>query len=341
MIKLKNILKESKVSYLVTEAFKSSILRKMTNNFTGLDKDFFSFTAKYGVEWNKITDSQLTMNRTPKKKGIEFAVTTKKVSVEPGGRYSSWNRDVEIDKNTAVLTLKDGKPLWFTKSWKYGDKKRKKATGGDMGVRGGKKTDLYGDNKETFGLNQLGYQSLRAVRKIPGIVFYQVTLEDDMPYMGGKEKRELRQAAGEGSWKFKDDGDFRYENERRYKNLLSQTYKDSAKVNAKVKAAKDFTNGLIATAIGGKQDAKFKKLLNKYNSWKMNDEAKVYEYLGAITRSMADLYSSLERYIESSRYDEEREKEAKAKGEKVSYYRAPDDGRAVAEKASRILKGRF
>jgi len=50
MIKLKNILKESKVSYLVTEAFKSSILRKMTNNFTGLDKDFFSFTAKYGVE---------------------------------------------------------------------------------------------------------------------------------------------------------------------------------------------------------------------------------------------------------------------------------------------------
>ena len=32
---------------------------------------------------------------------------------------------------------------------------------------------------------------------------------------------------------------------------------------------------------------------------------------------------------------------AKAKGEKVSYYRAPDDGRAVAQKASRILKGKF
>jgi len=281
------------------------------------------------------------MNRTPKKKGIEFAVTTKKVSLEPGGRCSRWNSDIEVDKNTAVLTLKDGKPLWFTKSWRNAPKKRQKAVGSAMSVSGGKKTDLYGDNKETFGLNQLGYQSLRAVRKIPGIVFYQVTLEDDMPYMGGKEKRELRQAAGEGSWKFKDDGDFRYENERRYKDLLSQTYKDSAKVNAKVKAAKDFTNGLIATAIGGKQDAKFKKLLNKYNSWKMNDEAKVYEYLSAITRSMADLYSSLERYIESSRYDEEREKEAKAKGEKVSYYRAPDDGRAVAQKASRIVKGNF
>ena len=237
--------------------------------------------------------------------------------------------------------MKDGKPLWFTKSWRNVDKKRKKATGKGMSVSGGKKTDLYGDNKETFGLNQLGYQSLRAVRKIPGIVFYQVALEDDMPYMGGKEKRELRQAAGEGSWKFKDDGDFRYENERRYKDLLSQTYKDSAKVNAKVKAAKDFTNGLIATAIGGKQDAKFKKLLNKYNSWKMNDEAKVYEYLSAITRSMADLYSSLERYIESQRSDEAREKEAKAKGEKMSYYRAPDDGRAVAQKASRIVKGNF
>ena len=73
----------------------------------------------------------------------------------------------------------------------------------------------------------------------------------------------------------------------------------------------------------------------------MNDEAKVYEYLSAIARSMADLYSSLERYIESQRWDEEKEKQAKAKGEKMSYYRAPDDGRTVAKKAGRIVKGDF
>ena len=81
--------------------------------------------------------------------------------------------------------------------------------------------------------------------------------------------------------------------------------------------------------------------MNKYNSWKINDEAKVYDFLTAISREMQDLYTSWERYIESVKYDEMREKEAKEKGEKFTYYRAPDDGRAVAQKASRILKGNF
>tara|TARA_Y100000361_G_scaffold24577_1_gene19630 strand:- start:332 stop:1348 length:1017 start_codon:yes stop_codon:yes gene_type:complete len=338
MIKLKNILRESKARGILSEAFRSSILRKMTNNFTGLDKDFFSYTAKHGVQWDKITDDQLTMSKTPKKKGIEFAMTTRKVSLETKKGY--FRHPIDVDKNVAVLTMKDGKPLWFTKSWNA-SKKQVKATGKRSSVSGGPRSSLYGDNKETFGLNHFGYQSLRVVRKIPGIVFYQVSLEDNQPYMGGKEKRELRQAAGEGSWKFKNDRDFKYENDRRYENLLNQVYKDTEKVNAKVKAAKDFTNGLIATAIGGKQDAKFKKLLNKYNSWKMNDEAKVYDFLTAIAREMQDLYTSWERYIESVKYDEMREKQAEEKGEKFTYYRAPDDGRAVAQKASRILKGNF
>ena len=42
MIKLKNILRESKARGILSEAFRSSILRKMTNNFTGLDKDFLA-----------------------------------------------------------------------------------------------------------------------------------------------------------------------------------------------------------------------------------------------------------------------------------------------------------
>ena len=156
--------------------------------------------------------------------------------------------------------------------------------------------------------------------------------------MGGKEKRELRQAVGEGSWKWKSDGDFKRGNERKYKNLLAQKYKDKSKVNAKVKAAKDFTNGLIAAAIGGKPSAKFDKLLKQYNSWTMNEEKKVYEYMSRITRSMEDLYADFGRYIEATKYDEQAEKE---KGAKLTYYRADDDARRVAAAAGRIMQGKF
>ena len=109
-------------------------------------------------------------------------------------------------------------------------------------------------------------------------------------------------------------------------------------MNAKVKAAKDFTNGLIAAAIGGKPSAKFDRLLKQYNSWTTNEEKKVYEYMSQITRAMEDLYGAFGRYIESTKYDEEQEKK---KGGKLAYYRADEDARAVAAKAGRILQGKF
>ena len=338
MIKLKDIIRESKSSGVLSEAFRSTILRKMVNNFQGLDRDFFTYGAKLGVQWDKVTDSQIEKNPKPKKKGIEFAVATKKIDLPSKKRYGDYNSINQVEKGTALIVLKDGKPLWYTKSWRNVDQKRKGATGKGMGMRAGIRSSLYGDDKMSFGIDKFGYQSLAAVQSLPGIVYYQVTLDENMPYMGGKEKRELRQAVGEGSWKWKTDGEFRMGNERRYKDLLSQKYRDKNKVNAKVKAAKDFTNGLIAAAIGGKPSAKFDRLLKQYNSWTTNEEKKVYEYMSQITRAMEDLYGQFGRYIESTQYDEQQEKE---KGKKPIYYRADDDARRVMASAGRILAGKF
>ena len=72
MIKLKDIIRESKAKGILAEAFRSSILRKMVNNFQGLDRDFFTYGAKLGVQWDKVTDSQIEKNTKPKKKGIEL-----------------------------------------------------------------------------------------------------------------------------------------------------------------------------------------------------------------------------------------------------------------------------
>ena len=338
MIKLKDIIRESKASGILAEAFRSSILRKMVNNFQGLDRDFFTYGAKLGVQWDKVRDSQIEKNAKPKKKGIEFAVATKKITLPSKKRYGDYNSISEVEKGTALIVLKDGKPLWYTKSWRNVDRKRKGATGKGMGMQAGIRSSLYGDDKMSFGIDKFGYQSLSAVQSLPGIVYYQVTLDENMPYMGGKEKREMRYAVGQGSWRWKTDGEFRDENERKYRNLLRQTYKDKNKVNAKVKAAKDFTNGLIAAAIGGKPSAKFDRLLKQYNSWTTNEEKKVYEYMSQITRAMEDLYREFERYIDSTKYDEQQEKEM---GKKPSYFRADDDARRVMASAGRILKGKF
>ena len=226
MIKLKDIIRESKASGILAEAFRSSILRKMVNNFQGLDRDFFTYGAKLGVQWDKVTDSQIEKNTKPKKKGIEFAVATKKMDLPSKKRYGDYNSIRQVEKGTALIVLRDGKPLWYTKSWRNVDQKRKGATGKGTSMQAGPRSSLYGDDKMSFGIDKFGYQSLAAVQSLPGIVYYQVTLDENMPYMGGKEKRELRQAVGEGSWKWKTDGDFRMGNERKYKNLLNQAYKD-------------------------------------------------------------------------------------------------------------------
>ena len=157
MIKLKDIIRESKASGILAEAFRSSILRKMVNNFQGLDRDFFTYGAKLGVQWDKVTDSQIEKNTKPKKKGIEFAVATKKMDLPSKKRYGDYNSIRQVEKGTALIVLRDGKPLWYTKSWRNVDQKRKGATGKGTSMQAGPRSSLYGDDKMSFGIDKFGY----------------------------------------------------------------------------------------------------------------------------------------------------------------------------------------
>ena len=88
----------------------------MTNNWRGLDSDFWSYGSKLGIEWDKITDKEIETNTKPKKKGIEIVYVDKDVSVEMKGKKSWYRGDnFGIDKFTMISVLKDGKPLWYTK----------------------------------------------------------------------------------------------------------------------------------------------------------------------------------------------------------------------------------
>ena len=118
MIKIKDIIKEH--SIIMTESFKSGKLRALTNDLNGLDSTFWSYGAKLGIQWDKITDQEIETNAKPKKKGIEIAYVDKDVTVPMKGRQPDYYRGSKfgIDKFTAISVLKDGKPLWYTKGWK-------------------------------------------------------------------------------------------------------------------------------------------------------------------------------------------------------------------------------
>ena len=88
MIKLKSILKENHI--LITEKFAAGKLRALTNHWQGGEAQFFMWGAKLGVEWDKITDSEIETNAKPKKKGIEIAYVDKEVTVPTKGKKGYW-----------------------------------------------------------------------------------------------------------------------------------------------------------------------------------------------------------------------------------------------------------
>ncbi len=104
MIKIKDILIENKIAAL-NESFKAGKLRALVGNeWSGLDSTFWSYGAKLGIQWDKITDSEIETNTKPKKKGIEIAYVDKDVSVPIKGRQPDYYRgsNMGIDKFTAI-----------------------------------------------------------------------------------------------------------------------------------------------------------------------------------------------------------------------------------------------
>jgi len=233
MIKIKDILVKNKIA-AINESFKAGKLRALVGNrWSGLDSTFWSYGAKLGIEWNKITDKEIETNAKPKKKGIEIAYIDKDVTVPMKGKQSDYYRgsNIGIDKFTAISVLKDGKPLWYTKSWKpltnvhtaTGKKAKNRYSGNrstipdvDAGTR------TYSRDKQ-FGMNEIGYMSLSGMMKIPGIKFHQIKLDEDQPYMGAGVKRQMRQAAQFGAAKFTTNDEFKRINDQYFNDLLTQT----------------------------------------------------------------------------------------------------------------------
>ncbi len=326
MIKLTDIIKESKVSYL-TENFKSSILRKLSmGNNNSLDRDLYTYLAKQGLRASEIEDSHIDKVTKLPRKGVAIAVTSKPVTLRAkGNRY--WERDVELEKGTIVTVFKDGKTLWYTKSWRSKD------------VSVGNPTKWGAEDYRTFGLNKYGWQSPKAVKGISGIQYYHIKMEEDLPFMGGDKIRKLRQDIQAGSFRFRDDKSFQDENKRRYEDAIRDLYNDPEKVQAKIKKAKDYSDKLIQGLIGGKPNALSKKLMSQQTTSDMTDEMKAMAVLRDIADGMDRFYDKV-RYYQQALEQDERDKEKYPDnpymGQEASKY-----GKEIAATSNLITQGKF
>ena len=296
MIKIKNIIKEHKI--IMTEAFAAGKLRALTNNWRGSDSDFWSYGAKLGIEWNKITDKEIETNTKPKKKGIEIVYVDKDVTVPIKGKKSWYRGDnFGINKFTMISVLKDGKPLWYTKSWRpitnvmtvtgKTTKAVQHIVAQEVSVDITEGSRSYSRDKQ-FGMNEIGYQSLQGMMSIPGVKFHHINLDEDQPYMGAGIKRQMRQAAQFGA-KFTTNDEFARINKQYFDELLRAKLNDPKQLKKKVKQAAALCQSIIDVALGGKkQVVKLKALLININQIEpKTSESEKYQLTAEVGRQLS------------------------------------------------------
>ena len=337
---------------LVVESFKAGKLRALTNDWRGLDSTFWSYGAKLGIQWEKITDEEIETNAKPKKKGIEIAYIDKDVTVPMKGKQSDYYRgsNIGIDKFSTISVLKDGKPLWYTKSWKpvtnvmtATGKTVKNSYSGrrstipnvDAGTR------TYSRSRQ-FGLNEVGYMSLSGMMSIPGIKFHHISLEEDQPYMGAGIKRQMRQAAQFGAARFTTNDEFARINKQYFDELLRAKLNDPKQLKKKVKQAADFCQSIIDAALGGKKaTGKVKTFIDKYQSGRTakTGESEAYQLAATVGSQLNRMYQYYGYYLGAI----QKQKEDKAKYGTMDFSKGDVEGYAkdVQQYYNYIVKGDF
>ena len=350
MIKIKDIIKEHKI--IMTEAFAAGKLRALTNNWRSNDSDFWAYGAKLGIEWDKITDQEIKTNTKPLKKGIELVYVDKDVSVPQKGNTGGWGKyDIGLDKFTLISVLRDGKPLWYTKSYRpltnvmtaTGKATKRTSYSGprskvpdiDAGSRS------YSKNRQ-FGINMVGYQSLAGMMSIPGVKFHHIDLSEDQPYMGAGIKRQMRQAAQFGAAKFTTNDEFARINKQYFDELLRAKLNDPKKLAEKVKQAANFCQQILDAALGGvKATGKVKSIIDKYQSNRAvaTQEADAYQLASEVGDELSRLYRYYGYYLEAI----QKEKEDKIKYGTADFARSDVEGHAkdVQQYYNYIMSGKF
>jgi len=274
---------------LLTEVFQSDTLKKLSSG--RLNRDFFSATAsKYGVKWDKIEDHQIERLRTPKKKGITFAVAGKNIEHLPSKTRQSYyggNRIyVGITKGRLIAALKDGKPL-------YMGSYREPEVGTSAEV------DSY--SKSMVGLDTFGYRSLKTIQEIPGLMWYHLDLNKKEDYMGADEMGRLRQAARYGASKFTTHQEFSKAQQERYSKAVAKMKNDPKRIKKEVTKATKHLDKMMKEILEGKSP-RMKKAMARYQKEYGRDYIgnKKFEAASQIANRSSNLFDDYSTYLKET-----------------------------------------
>ena len=276
-------------SSLLTEAFRSKTLRKVAaSNRT--NNDFFSASAaRYGIQWDKIEDHQIERLRTPKKKGLAFAVAGKNIESLPSKKrqssyYSNTTMYVGIKKGQLIATIRDGKALYMGNSYREPEI----GTGGEI--------DSY--SRRMVGLDAFGYKSFKTIQEIPGLMWYHIALSKDADYMGALEIGRLRKAARYGATKFTTPEEFSKQQKERYTQAVRKMKNDPKRIKKEVNKATKHLDKMMKEVLEAKSPA-MKKLLKtlskEYGASYFMD--KQYSAAGNIAGRSEDLFRDYSTYL--------------------------------------------
>jgi len=275
---------------LLTEVFQSDTLRKLSSG--RINRDFFSATSsKYGIKWDKIEDHQIERLRTPKKKGISFAVAGKNIEHLPSKTRQSYyggNRIyVGITKGQLVAVTKDGKPLYMGSSYRQPE----------IGTSG--EIDSYG--KSMVGLDTFGYRSLKAIQEIPSLMWYHIDTDKSQDYMGADDMGKLRRAARYGASKFTTPEEFSKAQQERYSSVVAKMKNDPKRIKKEVTKATKHIDKMMKEILEGKSPA-MKKAMARYQKEYGRDYIgnKKFDAASQLSRRSSDLFDDYSTYLRES-----------------------------------------
>ena len=299
---LKQIIKEEihnvKKSMMLTEAFKSDILRNLATGYGRLNRDFFSASAKrYGIEWDKVEDYHIEKLRTPKKKGLVIAVAGKPVehldSKVRQGYYSRGKVYAGLTKGRLVAVLKDGKALYTGSNYRA-----------QIGTAG--EVDSY--SKRMVGLDVFGYRSLKAIQDIPGLEYYHIDMKKGGEFMRAERKAELRKSARYGATNFIDHKEFAKQQKERYSDLVKKMKNDPKKIKAMVNKSVKHLDKIMKEIMDLKSPPmkKYIKIIQKEYGENASDRLDSIQHkaAGEIAQQSSRLHQEYGYYLQEANRDE-------------------------------------
>ena len=299
---LKQIIKEEihnvKKSMMLTEAFKSDILRNLATGYGRLNRDFFSASAKrYGIEWDKVEDYHIEKLRTPKKKGLVIAVAGKPVehldSKVRQGYYSRGKVYAGLTKGRLVAVLKDGKALYTGSNYRA-----------QIGTAG--EVDSY--SKQMVGLDVFGYRSLKAIQSIPGLEYYHIDMKKGGEFMRAERKAELRKSARYGATNFIDHKEFAKQQKERYSDLVKKMKNDPKKIKAMVNKAVKHLDKIMKEVMDLKSSPmkKYIKIIQKEYGENASDRLDSIQHkaAGEIAQQSSRLHQEYGYYLQEANREE-------------------------------------